>query len=419
MVLVLLAATAWFAYRGPWRALHGGGYDYQAPYVSCVRFAHGLNPYSVVDYVASWQSVGSSTGMTYENWLQQSVYPPSTFLVMFPFALLSWMHSLALLDLVSVVLYGHVLYLLAREVGTDWGSWRRVGFVAFGLALSPVQTGLAVGNPSILVFLLCTYSLLWSRSGSRRALLGAGVLLAVSLCLKPTVGVLLLGTLVLARKWKPVVIGVGAAGVIGAAALLAMRRFPGWWLDYKENVSALFGPSGPDNFTNGFRFDILNLQVPFYELTRSVRGANLVSWGLVLVLFGAWFLMVRRKPSLEGRWGTVAALLILGLLPIYHRNYDSGFVLLAILWGFQRLGTRYGRLVLLFGVVLLFPGESLLRHLGNRWPVLVRPSFFMDFFVYTQLTWALVGIVVVLLWGMRHDLPEEDRATQLQASEAL
>ncbi len=405
MVLLLLVASVWFCYRGPARALHGGGFDFQAPYVSSVRFAHGLDPYATSDYEASWRSIGSSTGMTRSSWFQRSVYPPTTFPWMLPLAMLSWKHSLVLLELISVLLYAHVLYLLSHEIEGGWESWRRVGFLAFGLALSPVQTGLSVGNPSILVFLLCIYSLLWSRTGSARGPWGSGILLGLSLCLKPTVGLVLLGYLLLARKWKPIFVGAGVAAVTGVFALAWMRRFPGWLQEYRGNVAWLFGPTGSNSFTatNGNRFDILNLQVPFYELTRSNLGANILSWALVLVLFCGWLALVRRNPLLQERWETIGSLLLMGLLPIYERNYNAGFVVIAILWGFQRFGTRLGKLLLLIGTILLFPGEALLRNLGHRWPLLARPSFFMDFVVFPQLTWALLGIIVVLLWGMKTD----------------
>jgi hypothetical protein len=227
----------------------------------------------------------------------------------------------------------------------------------------------------------------------------------VSLGLKPTVGLLLLGYLVLARKWKPVLVGAGVAAATAAVALAWMHRFPSWLVEYRANVAWLFGPTGSNNFTatNGNRFDILNLQVPFNELTHSSLAANALSWALVAVLFCFWAAMIRRRPGLERQWDAVGALLLMGLLPIYQRNYNAGFVLIAFVWGFRNFGTRLGKLLLLFGVVLLFPGEATLRHLADRWPALSRPSFLLDFVVFPQLTWALLAMIVVLLLGMKRE----------------
>lgn len=402
MIVVLLAALALFFVRGPLRAMRGGGGDFAAPYVAGLRFLRGSNPYSTSDFEADWHAAGARTDAVQNASGRRPVYPPSTLLLMGPFSILPWTWALDAYELLCSILYAGLLIRLAARIGPSWNSATRTAFVVYGLALAPVHTGLGVGNVSTLALLLAIFCLLFGRAQKN---FRAGMLLGLCLCLKPTAGVFLLFYWLVCQRFRLVSWAIGLVAVISALSLLRMRAMPAVWVqDYQANLSFLFGPAGVANFTaaNGYRFDLLNLQVPLFELTRSVSWANTLSWMIVGILLSLWLLVVlRRGGSLLGTsWAAPGVLLLLGLLPIYQRNYNAGFVLLAVFWSFEHLHTLTARWILGLGVIFLVPGEALLRRLGEHLPAPATHGFLMNFLVMPQATWALLAICSLLLFGL-------------------
>jgi hypothetical protein len=405
MVVVLLAASALLLVRGPWRAMRGWGGDFAAPYVAGRRFLRGVNPYSSADFEAAWHAAGAGAGERENASGTRPIYPPSTLLLMAPLSVMKWKWALGTYELFCTVLYGALLVRLANDVGVGWNSWVRIGFVAYGLALAPIHTGLGVGNVSTLAFLLAMECLLLGRA---RKDVAAGIILGLCFCLKPSVGVFVLFYWLVCRRWKLARWGVGLIVMINSLAMVRMLSIPSvWWLDYRANARFLFGPSGVANFTdaNGFRFDLLNLQVPFYELTHSVLWANGLAWATVTALGIVWLIGRLRRGVDAKSWAAPGVLLLLGLLPIYQRNYNAGYVLIALLWSFQHLRTTVARSILLVGMFFIIPGEALLRRLANHWAGGVGNGFFMNFVVMPQATWAVLGIALLLLYGMWHPAP--------------
>lgn len=402
IAFILLAAAVLFLWRGPWRAIHGGGGDFAAPYVAGARYQLRMDPYSPDGFLDFWHAAGGSTDVWVNYSDRRPVYPPSTLILMFPFTRLNWPDAVAAYVFLCTLLYWYLLYLLVRLIDDDWSSWRRVGFLAYGLVLAPVHTGTAFANLSILAFILCMYSLLFAEQKKDVA---AGVVLAIALCIKPTTGILLLPYLLLSRRWRVLATTLGLAVVITAAAMLHMSSIPyAWHIDYEQNVAYLFGPDGVANFatTNPMRFDLMNLQVPFYELTHSKPASNVLSWltaGLLGIVWAVIFLRGRKKWN--GQWEMVAgAIVLLGLLPVYQRNYNAAFVLIALLWAFQNIQRPVAKGVMAFATIFMVPGEAFLRHFYGHIPYAVLQSTLWNFFVMPQANWGALAIALLLLGAM-------------------
>ena len=361
-------------------------------------FIQGKNPYSSCDFMADWSASGAPAGSEQNASGIRPVYPPSTLIPMLPLSILPWRYALVLFEVFCSVLYVDMLLRLARYAGR---GGRGTCFVAFGLSCAPIHAGLAVGNISVLAFLLAMYSLLFCDGGFE---VWAGILLALSLCLKPTLAAPLLLFYLLRRNWRSTACAVVASTVISGSAVLRMRWASVVWVkDYLDNVQFLFGKEGVAGFTaaNTHRFDLLNLQVPFYVLTQSNVWANLLAWLVVGILLCWWFLRFQRSRVPSALWASAGALLLIGLLPVYQRNYNAGFVLLPALWGFQDLTWRRGKWMLVLCGVCLVPGEAMLRVLQSRSDLWSANNFLMNFFVLPQLTWAILAMILLLLTQMR------------------
>lgn len=398
--LFLLAALAAFMVRGPWRALHSGGGDFSAPYVESVRFKQKLNPYISTEFLSSWHEAGAPQWAVVDLSMQHPVYPPSTLVLIAPFSLMSWHKALAAYVLLCTVLYGYLLYRLAMLIDEGWNSWERTGFVAFGLMLSPIHTAIGVANLSMLAFILCMYSVL---AAQERKDIAAGVLLALALCIKPTSGIGILVYTLFCRRWRLISALAGVTSLVFAAAMVRMLQIPPVWkISYRENVAYLFGHDGAANFASPgeAHFDLLNLQVPFFEISHSTRWANSLSWITIGILGAVWMLLILSNRKLLQDSATLSVAVLLGLLPIYQRNYNAGFVLLALLWVFQNFHRPLAKGIIAVSTVFLLPGEALLRVYADHIPLAIRQSMLWNVIVLPQATWAVLSIALLLLAAM-------------------
>jgi hypothetical protein len=394
MVLLVVAAWAEFLVRGPFNENHG---DLASPYVAGLRFAEGKNPYAAQDVLQDWRDAGAGQGAMLDESGKRPIYPPSTLPLMALLAPLSWPAAEAVYLSACSLLYCGLVWLLALEAGAGWHSTARLGFAAFALGLAPVHTGIHLANLSIAALLAAGYAV-WLASKGRNV--SAGVLLALSLCLKPTLAFTLLLACIVMRRWRMVGVCVSVAALVTAGAIVRLESIGGgWWQDYRDNLSYLFGPVGAASFSNTkyARFDLLNLQLPFYELTRSVSAANLLAWVVTGILGAGWIWIFMRRPFLLN-WLPVASALLLGMMPVYQRNYNAGVAIFALLWAFQNIETRLAKAVLVVSSVFLVPGKAILQEVGSS---AMQKSFLWRCFALPQMSWAISAVTVLLLIAAR------------------
>jgi hypothetical protein len=78
-------------------------------------------------------------------------------------------------------------------------------------------------------------------------------------------------------------------------------------------------------------FDFLNLQVPLYRLLPNAAAGNLISYAVAFALFLALAYATLGRAAFDERpYTIVAILMLLSLLPVYHRFYDELLLLLLI-----------------------------------------------------------------------------------------
>jgi len=394
--LVILAGSELLV-RGP---LFTNTADLASPYVSAVRFIHDENPYPSKNFLANWHDAGALRNMTVDKSDQHPIYPPTALFILAPLAELPW--TWAAHGYVWACTFGYLglVWLLSRLVANRWSSWRRLGFIAFALALSPIHTAIHYGNPSIMVFLLCGYALYSAR---HRDSTTSGILIALGFCVKPTTALAAVVIVLLYGRIRSVLSFLGAsASIVGCTVILMNHIGPLWWADYRYNLSFMFGPEGAANFAtqDSGHFDMVNLQVPFYSVFQDVLDANLVAWAISTALAIVWlslFLRVRNcKPDTYRI--CVGSMSLLVLLPIYQRNYNAGVILFVMLWAFDDLQEPLAKAALLVSGLFLIPGEAILRRIGLEDRFL--GSVLWNMLAMSQLTWAIVAVVVISFLAM-------------------
>jgi Glycosyltransferase family 87 len=421
--LAVFLASGIFLLRGPLRASSGYVNDFAAPYTASRLWLQHRNPYDSTAFFPTWHSAGASQGKVAGNPSgTHPVYPPPTLVVLIPFALLPWSIAVKALTLLSAALYIAVLLLFASFLPGTTRDAIKPAFIAFGLAFAPTHSGLHVTNVACLaatLLFLSIYFLLSRRPNQINV--PAIACLTLSICLKPTLGLLLIPYLLWTRAWRTLAATLAIAAAITAASLYPLLSLGSVWLSsLRENIAIVFTNGGAADVSEQslLRFDRIDLQLPFYALLHSRTGASLLATLTAATLLLFWFKSTpdTRHPlsgaALSQHLLQIATLLAIGLLPFYQRYYSAMIVLLPVLWAFRTLSqptyrTRSRWILALSSVFLInteaiFARSRLLPSLTIRFPLLT------NLVLGPHLCWLLLLLAILLLTTSRHQTESVD-----------
>ena len=389
---VLLAAGP-FLLRGPLRANSGYVNDFAAPYTATRLWLQHRNPYDSTAFFPTWHDAGAPKGKVAGNSSgTHPVYPPPTLVVLIPFALLPWPIAVKALTFLSTALYLAALPFLASFLPGTWRDPIKPTFLAFGLALAPTHSGLHVTNVACLAATLLFFSIYFLLSRAKRINLPASICLTLAICLKPTLGLLLIPYLLRTRAWRTLAATVAVSAAITAASLYPLLSLGSVWLaSLRENIAVVFTNGGAADVSEQslLRFDRIDLQLPLYALLHNRTAASLLAALIAAALLLLWS---QSKPDISNHPASgaildqhilqIAALLSIGMLPFYQRYYSAMIVLLPILWALRTLShptsraTRRWVLILssifLINTEAIFSRSSLLPSLTIRFPLLTN-----------------------------------------------
>jgi hypothetical protein len=316
----------------------------------------------------------------------------------------------------STVLYLAALFRLSSFVPGTWRDAAKPLFLAFGLALAPTHSALHVTNVACLaasLIFLAVASLLEQPVPERRMQLFSATLLALSICLKPTLGLLVLPYLLWARAWRTLAATLGTVTILASVSLYPLLTLgPDWRTDLSNNITFVFTNGTADlSVQNHTRFDRIDLQMPIYTVIsdRTTAGvlAALASGCLLLL----WFRVGCRASmaSFDERLLKVSALLLIGLLPFYQRFYSAVFVLLAALWAFRNLFHPQmqirARWTLALCAIFLVNTKVLEQDSGVFIAIGRHLPFVANTVLEPHLCWLILLLAITLLMNLRQTEP--------------
>ena len=133
---------------------------------------------------------------------------------------------------------------------------------------------------------------------------------------------------------------------------------------------------------------------------------------IALVIFAAAFLalvwlgwMLRCPQNRDHELLALSALLVLSLLPVYHRLYDAALLIFPLAWSLKHIRNRnriaWAALILI--LVFLVPGGSVLELLQKKSHfTMLAHSWFWIHFVMPHQIWALLALSLLLITAMRN-----------------
>jgi hypothetical protein len=262
------------------------------------------------------------------------VYPPSTLLLLLPLALMPWSVFSVVWMLLSFAFLSAtfiVLFLVCR-------AYRDLlSVIPFFLLLSDWSMGWAVelGQPVMIAASALALAIVALESGAMP--ITGGLLLALSLLIKPQGAYLCVVYFLLKKSTRLPVLGACILTAIAGAAgtLLFYFRLSSFaYLSHlTRNLKLAVQPGGDADFSLLYpeSASFLNLQAFIARFRGNPPFCNNVTYAVCLLLIASLIFVCWRKQTLATRPYTILAVLVMiELLVSYHRLYDHVLMLSAI-----------------------------------------------------------------------------------------
>lgn len=408
--VLLFLAAAEFVVRGPVRFLFEETVwnDLSQNYTASRLWLKGESPSDPRNFVALWkQERGSRLDLTD---IRTHLAPPlGGLVVMAPIAAFHWKVASILWVTVLLAAFAATVWALVHAAGFRHNEPRTLAFVAACLALAPFHTGIASGNPSILVIGLCIVAV-WAATRHRD--ISSGILFGIACSMKPQIGAFLVLYYLVRRRWKLFATAVSTTfGLTFVAAIYLWIRGASWIQDYLRNAKGFVTANSIDDFSpaNPIRFTLINLQVPFASFTRH-SSANLLAFAVGGVLLLFWLYWIASDNAHRSELLCLGAVAVISLLPVYHRYYDAGLLVLPLSWcltGRSGRSKTIARIALLLMTPFLVPGTALLQQLAERGKIsdAITHSWWWGSIVMPHQTWALLLLSLALLYAIKTPVP--------------
>ncbi|HEY6374889.1 MAG TPA: glycosyltransferase family 87 protein [Edaphobacter sp.] len=406
--MAVLLASGLFLFRGPLRAESARVNDFAAPYASARLWLQGRNPYDAHLFFPTWRAAGAPKGNVYYNESgTHSVYPPPSLVAVLPLALLPWPVASMVLVWISAAVYVFALVLLASFVPGSWREATKPVFLAFGLAFAPAQSALHVTNLACLsasLLFVAIYLLVKQLPPSNQSQVLAAVCIALSICLKAALGLLLVPYLLWARGWRALAVTGLIVGVTTAVSLYPSLKSGSAWFDsLRFNSSVAFANGGSSDVaeTNLNRFDRIDLQLPIYAMThhRGMTAAIACLIGGGLLMF--WFFCKDPDRGVDQHLLRIGTLFGIGLLPVYQRYYMAVLLLIPLVWAFRNLEQRAAKWTAGLCAVFLVNTGVLLQRIGLVRGLAVHHPHLANILAGPHVCWLLLGMAFLLLRALR------------------
>jgi Glycosyltransferase family 87 len=334
IVIVSCLASIFYIYSRPSRNGFGAEHDF----VTVVTGAHclvaGCDPYDAPTLEREFPKMGGyiPTEHFKPEW---PVYPPSTFLLLFPFSLLPWSVLAVLWLLLSFGFLSMAFVVLFLRCKAYRDLFSALPFVIL-LADGSIGWAVQLGQPVLIAASSLTLAMVALESGSMPIV--GGLLLAISLCLKPQGAYLCVAYFLLRSSSRIPALAAclftAAAGAAGTLLFYFRLSSFAYLGHLSSNLKLAMQPGRDADFSRANEANsssFLNLQAFLARLIQNPHVCNGLTYAVFLALAGLLVFVCWRKKTLVTRPFTILAVLVmLELLVSYHRLYDHALMLAAI-----------------------------------------------------------------------------------------
>jgi Glycosyltransferase family 87 len=311
--------------------------DFKVVYYSARCLAQHGDPYAAGEIESKFDNKGRLDVPGYpvvKRVITNYFYPPTTFSITAPMALLPYSVAALLWTLFSALLFAGASFVL-WELASEY-SPIAAGFLV-GYALMNSVWLLMCGNSASLAIALCILSV-WTFIRRRHERAGV-IALAISLVLKPHIaGLVWLYFLVSRSGFRKRALQALACSLILAipSVLWTTAIAPHWYSEMRANLArfADHGDLDDPGLDSHLGRDIEGV-VGFQAIVSVMDDNPAVHNAVTYVLFGAMLLLclgaaVRSRGTLEGIWLGLACIFAITMIPVYHRVRDTKLIVLCV-----------------------------------------------------------------------------------------
>lgn len=408
IVILFSVCLLFFLERGPYRAIRINSYDFSTLYASTRCWAKGENPYDRAELKQELAVTGAPDRLIYQQNLNPPVYLLSAMPIIDAVAWLPWGAANVSWSLLSLTLFAlSLVTILNRAQLSSSSKWI---VASLSLAFCPTYVGLLGGNPSVISISLLALSICLSLDGRP---IVSGVLLAVTMCVKPQIAICGVCILTLWKQWESLLLafcGFATAGFIGALRGVLSGHLWEWWQSERQNMALQFGPGGAGdpraNSSAAFQFLDPQPVVAYFIQDPLLRTALLWIFAAAMTML---YLRLRNKAGVISRWKDVGFFSAMSIVVTYHRYCDGQIFLLLIPFLVHSWKANHRNIAIALGVCLLaiaFPDQSVFATwLG---PDAFVPSLAQFVLLRHQpLAVLAIGMILALSWP-RKWLPAQE-----------
>jgi len=400
LIVLILAAAGELAIRGVGRAL-SDMQDFSVIYASTRAFDAGQNPYEASAIRAAWLEATRDRPSPPPPDL--ALYPPSTYLLLSPLALLDWNRvrwAWIGMNLIAVA----VLIVALTRYWQGHSPPRRTALIAaFILGFGPIHTAMYKGQLAVVVAAVLALALV---AEARQAAVLAAILIGFAASLKPQIAAPVVFLYLIQKQWKSIAVVAGVtSGLLGIAWLRLSWAGVSWLGPMLRNVLLAAAPGGvyDPSPTNPIFYQLVNTSVLLRRLTSYQPAVTLFLAAVVIVV--GFFLWKRGQYRLDllADPAAFSAVCVLGLVVISHRYYDAVVLVFVFVWALKvgLTGSRHWRrpaaLISIAGcLVMAFPLPALFMTSGLARAPFGIPQILWDVVVVQHESWVLLVVLVAL-----------------------
>ena len=218
-----------------------------------------------------------------------------------PFAFFSWPTASVIFGLflsIAVVIALLLLSGLPELRDSAWRTGSSSVWLSRWLRCTPASGRIMF--PSSIVLMLLSF---WSFRTQRPML--AGVCCGAAIALKPQLGLFLLLYYLLSRQWRAFGVSLASTFVIAIVAIGRIHILGLSWLPayLANNKQTLADPVNSFTAENWRRFQMVNLQVLWYAVTKNPHAANFLALLVTLgLLLAEVLLLIKKNPASIQSW---------------------------------------------------------------------------------------------------------------------
>ena len=367
----------------------GSSADFAPIYSSASAWVKGINPYL--------QEL--SKGKNFP-----SVYPLNTFILISPLTVVSWPYAKVIWMVINIVVLIALLASMVILAGFPLTSYEALLLIISSLALTPIQSCIVMGQPTIIAIAFGIWSIWLSRY---KYDIFSGILLAFGLSLKIHCAIPFMIYYVFRRRWNILAISTCVMVVIFTIGVLrlGLNDFS-WLLSWQENLKSSFLPGGINDPSgaNPIRYELLNLHFPLAILIKDqtiVNAIVIIITSIALLIFGK---LTKLTYNFYDDILLLSALSIISLLSTYHRGYDAAILIIPITLIIVMLNNEYRhyiRLIVLTIIPFYIYGLGTLVKMARNG---IIPSKFVGTWYWniliTHRVWSLLILSSILIYLM-------------------